>query len=595
MNPISMLLQKYNIYIMKKKLSSLSDSEKLKYISDLLKHFYQFDDVLTDDFYYFVLKEIYQGNLEVFDKENIFQVIDEYKGLSLDGDGLDFIITPKQYLEIPVKNINKLRTLLLDKMHTCPKNRLDYLYQNEDIYKLSRQTHFLDLECTYLSYKLYLSMGFTNSLELLQDKYGEVSFATLYFWMYPIDVKRISVPNEELTTFLFGGEKENSAMASILNGSSKELYLNFSYFYQNFVYYYKELQGNVSRKRVEALLKDRFLTFDPVYPNIKRDVVDDMIKSFHNKYIYSDYSNKQIENLNYAFYEENISHQISSSIPQIQVYNGDYKASILAKNDPKVLVMGYRANNCFRLNGDASVLFKKVIASKHCRVVSVSRAKDNDIAMAIIIRNGNVIVAQGIEISQSYQNIVDRKEIYLTIEKFMKQLMNEMNENKDEIVAAIIGCSNANVSDFNSKFLPFRVTPILDKDQFSTYYDGFHFPQCLISVKENASLSDIKLFTPTFEYFDQREEVLYLKSNDYSYVRNLVNQRLMAISYFADTQLRRIRRQSMYEVKEIYCNADWYLIAFENGEIEGIYLDKDPRAKEEYEFYLCRVKNSKLK
>lgn len=89
--------------------------------------------------------------------------------------------------------------------------------------------------------------------------------------------------------------------------------------------------------------------------------------------------------------------------------------------------------------------------------------------------------------------------------------------------------------------------------------------------------------------------MLYLKSNDYSYVRNLVNQRLMAISYFADTQTRRIRRQSMYEVKEIYCNVDWYLIVFENGEIEGIYLDKDPRAKEEYEFYLCRVKNSKLK
>ncbi len=61
--------------------------------------------------------------------------------------------------------------------------------------------------------------------------------------------------------------------------------------------------------------------------------------------------------------------------------------------------MGYRTNNCFRINGDASVLFKKVIASKHCRVVSVSRAKDDDIAMAIIIRNGNVIVAQGIEIS----------------------------------------------------------------------------------------------------------------------------------------------------------------------------------------------------
>ena len=583
------------MYVIKKKLATLADNEKINYIALLLKHYYQFDDKLHDDFYYYVLKEIYQGNGEVFDKENIFQVIDKYKGLSLNANELDFIITPNQYLEIPTKNIHKIIKLLVDKMYTCPKNKLDNLYQNEDLYKLSRQANFLESECISLAYKLYLSMGFTNSLELLQNKYGEVSFATLYFLIYPIDVTKISVPNEELTTFLFGGEKENSAMASILNGSSKELYLNFSYFYQNFFYYYKELQGNLSRKRVEALLKDRFLTFDPVYPNIKRDVVDDMIKSFHNKYIYNDYSDKQIENLNYAFYEENISHQISSSIPQIQVYNGDYKASILAKNDPKVLVMGYRANNCFRLNGDASVLFKKVIASKHCRVVSVSRAKDNDIAMAIIIRNGNVIVAQGIEISQSYQNIVDRKEIYLTIEKFMKQLMNEMNEKGDVIVATMIGCSNSNVSDFNSKFLPFRVTPILNEDQFSTYYDGFHFPQCLISVKENTSLGDIKLFTPTFEYLDQRDEVLCLKPNDYSYVRNLVNQRLMAISYFADTQMRRIRRQSMYEVKEIYCNVDWYLIVFENGEIEGTYLDKDPRAKEEYEFSLSRVKNSKLK
>lgn len=173
--------------------------------------------------------------------------------------------------------------------------------------------------------------------------------------------------------------------------------------------------------------------------------------------------------------------------------------------------------------------------------------------------------------------------------------MNEMNEKGDVIVATMIGCSNSNVSDFNSKFLSFRVTPILNEDQFSTYYDGFHFPQCLISVKENTSLGDIKLFTPTFEYLDQRDEVLCLKPNDYSYVRNLVNQRLMAISYFADTQMRRIRRQSMYEVKEIYCNVDWYLIVFENGEIEGTYLDKDPRAKEEYEFSLSRVKNSKLK
>ena len=94
MNPISLLLQKYNMYVIKKKLATLADNEKINYIALLLKHYYQFDDKLHDDFYYYVLKEIYQGNGEVFDKENIFQVIDKYKGLSLNANELDFIITP---------------------------------------------------------------------------------------------------------------------------------------------------------------------------------------------------------------------------------------------------------------------------------------------------------------------------------------------------------------------------------------------------------------------------------------------------------------------------------------------------------------------
>src|SRR5699024_7672559 len=128
----------------------------------------------------------------------------------------------------------------------------------EDIYKLSRQTHFLESECIFLAYKLYLSVGFSNSVELLQNKFGEVSFATLYFLFYSIDVKKIDKLNNDLMKFLFGCEKENSAMFSILLGKSKELYLNFSYFYENFCYYYEILNGNLSKKRVEELLKDRY-------------------------------------------------------------------------------------------------------------------------------------------------------------------------------------------------------------------------------------------------------------------------------------------------------------------------------------------------
>ena len=75
----------------------------------------------------------------------------------------------------------------------------------------------------------------------------------------------------------------------------------------------------------------------------------------------------------------------------------------------------------------------------------------------------------------------------------------------------------------------------------------------------------------------------------------MVNQRLMAISYFADTQKRRLSMQRNHVTKEIYCNNDWYLILFEGGETEGVYLEIDPRAKEEYEFYLDQVKSNVYK
>ena len=324
---------------------------------------------------------------------------------------------PKQYLDIPVKKINKLKELLLNKLHTCPLNDLDKLYQNEDIYKLSRQTHFLESECTYLAYKLYLSVGLDHSIELLQNKFGEVSFATLYFLFYSIDVKKIDKLNNDLMKFLFGCEKENSAMFSILHGKSKELYLNFSYFYENFSCYYKILRGNLSKKRIEELLEDRFLSTNPIYPNIRRDIVNDILSSFSKKYDCG-YSDKEIKDICFHYFQENMFSLILSSIPQVHVEAYDLRADVLAKNDPKILVMGYLANNCFRINGDASILFSKTVKSKDFRVVSISSYKDNDIAMMLVARNGNVLIAQGIEISKSYQDYENRNRFIKYVQKF---------------------------------------------------------------------------------------------------------------------------------------------------------------------------------
>ena len=585
MNPLKGLLEKFALYHIKKVIGSLSLQEQIEYIAKLLANYYQFDDRLSDEFYHFILFKISKSDGQFLNKENIYQVIAEYKG-TMYVDDLDWFISPKQYLETPIKHINRIRELLINKLYICPSNTLNKLYQNEILYKLARQTSFLESECIYLAYKLYLSVGFNHSMELLQDNYGEVSFATLYFLFYLIDVKNISSLDNDLMLFLFGEKREDSAMFSALNGKSKELFLNFSYFYDNFSSYYKILQGNLSKKRVEELLKDRFLSVNPIYPNIRRDIVDDMISSFKR----NQFSDKEIQNICFHYFEENMFSLISSSIPQVYVEAYDLQASVLAKSDPKILVMGYRTNNCFRINGDASILFSKAIKSKDFRVVSISSYKDNDVAMMLVARNGNVLIAQGIEISKSYQDYESRKKIYQICTEVLKKIMEEANKRDDNLILSVMGCSNSNDIDFNSNILPFRISPVFDGNPFQNFYNGFQFPQCLISLKSGSSFQEIKLYSPSQEYFDKREDVICLKADDYSFNRNLVYQRLMAISYFANTQKQRIRMQTNHRTKEIYCNNDWYLIVFEDGEIDGVYLENDSRAKEEYEYYMEQVK-----
>lgn len=589
MNLLEKLVEKVVLYKFKKTLLSLNDDEKIKFVKELLNHFYELNLDLTDEFYRFCLSKIEKNDLSVFSKENIFLVIDEYRSSYLYVDDLELIITPKQYLDVPVRHLNKIKELLLDKLHTCPKSRLDKLYEEEDLYKLARQAHFLDVECVYLAYKLYLSVGFNNTIELLQNRFGNISFATLYFLFYPIEVKKMDNPNEKLISFLFSGEKRDCVMYLILSGNSKELFLNFSYFYENFFYYNKMLRGNLTKKRVEELLKDRFLSFNPIYPDVRRDVVSDMVASFAKQYNHS-YTDQDIQNINYHYYEENMIKLVSSSIPQIHLEVDDLQMDVLAKSDPKILVMGYRSGNCLRINGEAAVLFSFSVKSKDFRLVSISSSQDNDIAMMLVARNGNVLIAQGIEISKSYQDYYKRRKIYQAATLFMKKLMDEMNKRGDLIVLSVMGCSNSNVTDFNNNILPFRVSPNLG-EYVQTFYNGFQFPQVLIAWEKDKNYCDIKLFLPTQEYYDEREEVICLNKDDYGYLRGIVRDRLMSISYQAATYKKRLYMQSHHETKEIYCNKDWYLIVFEDGQVDGTYLEYDYRAKEEYEFYLHKLTN----
>ena len=543
-----------------------------------------FDSLMNDTFYQLVLDRINKSDLKfisVLRTCDIYQIINYLKGIDTYIDD----INPLEYFNIPIKYIKKI----VEKLDQLVEvNTLNYSLKDEPIILLVRKGHRTIKEVNTTAYKLYLSIGLDNTLELLNGYYGDVSYQTIFHMFNEINTSNDDL-NSIFVNFLFSNKKDdNNVMRKILGGKANGLFLNFSYFRDNLVKYVNILGENMTLSRVLLLLNDRYTSSDPFHPNITGDISSDMVSSYKNRYEYRTDSENDIKSTNINFYEENIMGNYISSIPDYMVIDGDLCCETISRNDPKLLVIGYRTNNCFRMNGDAFILFKKAIKCKHMRVLVISTKEKKDIAMVLLGRNGNVLIGQGIEISVSFRNKEYREKIYNIVKNFMKELMNEMNRNGDEIVATVIGNSNANVMEFNSSILPFRITPIIDNSLNDNYYNGFNHYQYLLDLYDNKTLRDIKLYTPSKEYYGARKSVSYFHGK---YLNIEAEKIIFSISCRANTQISRITNLSKHDMVEIYYNDDWYVIVLDNGEIESACLNYDTRACCEYNACLDCLRN----
>ena len=566
------------IYLKKLQLTLLHSPNKVNTIKKM------FNIEMNDLFYQLVLDRIIKSDLKfinILRSNNIYQVINYLKGLqSYIND-----INPLDYFNIPIRYIKKISDMLNELKDT---NLLNEELKDDPIILLVRKGTRTIEEVNTISYKLYLSIGLDNTLELLNGYYGDVSYQTIFHMFNEINTSNDDL-NSIFVNFLFSNKKDdNNVMRKILGGKANGLFLNFSYFRDNLVKYVNILGENMTLSRVLLLLNDRYTLSDPFHPNITRDISSDMVSSYKNRYEYRTDSENDIKSTNINFYEENIMGNYISSIPDYMVIDGDLCCETISRNDPKLLVIGYRTNNCFRMNGDAFILFKKAIKCKHMRVLVISTKEKKDIAMVLLGRNGNVLIGQGIEISVSFRNKEYREKIYNIVKNFMKELMNEMNRNGDEIVATVIGNSNANVMEFNSSILPFRITPIIDNSLNDNYYNGFNHYQYLLDLYDNKTLRDIKLYTPSKEYYGARKSVSYFHGK---YLNIEAEKIIFSISCQANTQISRITNLSKHDMVEIYYNDDWYVIVLDNGEIESACLNYDTRACCEYNACLDCLRN----
>lgn len=571
--------------------------EGIKYLKKFIMVYYSMEKDMPDEFYDLILEQIYSGKYlslyYILVKRDIFILISYLKYDNEDVSILKDGITPLQYFSILKRYINSIvdKLLILEKRNN--DSVLDNSIKDEDLWLLRRIPHYQLEEYVYIAYKMYLSIGLNNSLELIDGKYGQIDYEKIFFMFYNLEVNHEidNLATERFCKYLLGNKKDyNNVIRQMLRGEFNDLFLNFDYFYNNFSYFIDRLGLKMSKERVVTLIKDRFITYSPVEPQITGDIFVDMVSSYHNKYIYLGVSEEEIYKKNIDMYNKYLKYKYKSSIPRISIDNKDgFICEVLKLSDPRNLVLGYRSGNCFRINGDASSLFYNFLKNEHMRLVSISTIDNKDYAMMLVMRNGNVLIGQGIEVSKWVSSDVKGFKLYNYCRLILKEMMNYMNSCGDEIVATIIGSSNENVSIYNNSVLPFIVNPILGDS--GSYYNGIYNYQCLLDLYDGMEVKDIRLYVPYFRYCDEREKILRRHNGSYDSNYREIEKRLIA--------LRFIRSQSeggfefyhtLFEHKEVYtcCNKDWYITLFDDGFIDSFVDDVDDRAVLEYR---CELEN----
>lgn len=563
-------------------------ARNINYFKSFISEYYGINDYFVDEFYNH-LKRCKKN--EVFKKiigKDIYSLIDYVKNNNNHVDNLKEIISPIDYYNIPFRYINKIVDLLKHLELVSNKCVLNTIVEDVPIYKLNSCVNNDESQYYYIAYKIYLSIGLDNSMDLLSYKYGNIDYKNIYYMF-----KRIDTLNNKDTSFrdfLFCNKKDSDNLVRrMLDGDYKEIFLNFDYLYNNFSYFKNKLGCKMNRTKLIDLLNERFLSNNIIYPEITSDISNDMINSYYHKYEYSDVSEKFILNSNYDIYNKYLKNKVESSIPSITINKDGYTCETVRASDPRNLILGYHSGNCFRINGEASTLFYSFLKSKHMKILSISNKEYKDFAMMLIMRNGNVLISQGIEISKWIN--VDRKEIYEICKTAMKELMDYMNSSGDNIVVTIIGASNNNVTNYNSNILPFIVNPILKND--SSFYTGIDNYQCLLDLANNKSINDIKLYEPSKMYKDNTDILERTKLDRPGTINyNNVEKRLISLRFLRFKQGDSNIYNNLINSNEIYtiCSSNWYITLFDNGIVDSFLATDDKDIIDEYEKELKKIK-----
>lgn len=500
---------------------------------------------------------------------------------------------PERYIKLIVEHIESLAI-------SNDKIELKTLLNSDMHWLLRRSGNHSRKEIIEIAIKMYLSVGLDNSLDILNGKYGSVDYEIIYFLFNNLDLGINSKEKEAFNDFLFANKKDpNNTMRLILNGELIEIFANFDYFYNSIKHFIDKIGYKLNKSKVILLLKERYVAPILENPELSGDILNDMLQSYYHRYGITD-SEAEIIDRNIEAYKLKLKTKTKSSIIKTNIpQNGEFTFELLPLADARNLVMGYRSGNCFRINGDAFCLFDNFLTNPHMRILSISTDEYKDFGMVLLMRNGNVLIAQGIELSSRIPCDIMGEKLYNAVKDAINYIMAQMNNESDEIVASVIGLSNNNTAPYNHNILPFLIKPILESN--TQYYNGIANYQALLSLKEGKRVNDIKLFIPDVIYNDNSITIYRRDKNtdDGSFEYREIEKILMSLRFARFKDVPREQMMHYYESlqrrKELYtiCTYDWFITVFEDGSIETFINSSDPDISKIYYDELTKISDRK--
>ncbi|MGM9881613.1 MAG: hypothetical protein ACI31S_02075 [Bacilli bacterium] len=436
--------------------------------------------------------------------------------------------------------------------------------------------------------KLMLMVGFNNARVLLEI---DDTLPVLEHLVGNVDVKNVMLDeqgspilNTKIINLLFN-DKNYSRIKGMLSNKDSDLYKYFPRIFSE----WKMIEMNNKDKSLKTIiefLKSDEITLPPKYYRLEGIF----------KFIGCDNS---IVNETLVLHDQ-ILNRISSTIPRIAGIKDKYSYEILRLDDMEALCVGNKTDCCFTVLGNGYSCLKHAVTSFNGRIFVIK--KDNDIlAHSWVWRNGDLLCFDNIEISKSI-DCVDFFDVYLQAIDELIRISFEFEGIESCIKNVTIGFTNFDKEIKGIEKYPCLIAKICnlkDKDFGSKLGSNRKFVDILPQPIEAVEYSDSKnvqylirgngtfnLGQCYFNYQDDRKEIMYYlaaDSYDEDYIK-LINKKVNALRYIKsekENTLALYKAIDVGDLKEVYCNDDWYVISYKNGDKEAFNNSQDERVNSE--------------